>query len=445
MNRHQKIAAAFIFIALLMLVLNLIFGTLAAHSYTSPGIWKNTLGFIQLRPLHVSSALFWILLGAIGSIQFACTRIEGIKLNLTGLYLQYGLWIVAIIGIFYSYFTKQFGGREYWEFPPIFALPIALSWLLFAVNFLMAVKSIKDWPVYVWMWMTGLLFFLFTFSESYLWEFSFFREHFIKDMTIQWKSNGSMVGAWNQLIYGLAFYLMEKISGDKNFSRSKTVFGMYFLGLFNLMFNWSHHIYTLPTEQYIRVVGYAVSMTEWILFIRIIYNWKNTLTEAQKFTHHFTYKFLLAADVWVFFNLGLALLMSIPAINIYTHGTHITVAHAMGTTIGINSMILLAACMEFIGSGLTPKNRKLLKICFQITQVSLVIFWLNLIIIGIKKGLWQMTSEQTHFQEMMYGLHNWFRLFNYVGGVLMISLGIIAILFMISILRLNRQHIKQTD
>ena len=34
--------------------------------------------------------------------------------------------------------------------------------------------------------------------------------------------------------------------------------------------------------------------------------------------------------------------MSIPAFNLYTHGTQITVVHAMGTTIGINTMIVLA-------------------------------------------------------------------------------------------------------
>ena len=122
---------------------------------------------------------------------------------------------------------------------------------------------------------------------------------------------------------------------------------MYFLGLFNLMFNWGHHIYTLPTEKYIRYIGYAVSMTEWIFFIKIFYQWKKSVSTIQKNYHYFPYRFLMAADLWVFLNMAQAILMSIPAINIYTHGTHVTVAHAMGTTIGINSMILLAACFEF--------------------------------------------------------------------------------------------------
>src|SRR5690554_7380910 len=52
---------------------------------------------------------------------------------------------------------------------------------------------------------------------------------------------------------------------------------------------------------------------------------------------------MLLADFWIFLNIILALLISIPAINLFTHGTHITVAYSMGTTIGINTLILLSS------------------------------------------------------------------------------------------------------
>ncbi len=420
-----------------MLLLTLVFGSLAAHSYTSPGIWKNSLGFIQLRPLHVSSALLWILLGAIGSIRMAVGSFTEIKLSLKSSLIQAVLWFLAITGIFYSYFTHQFGGREYWEFPPVFALPVALSWLLFAFDLIRNLLRIKGWPVYMWMWMTGMVFFLFTFLESYLWQLPYFREHFIKDMTIQWKAGGAMVGAWNQLIYGLAFFLMEKISGDKKFAFSKTIFGMYFLGLFNLMFNWSHHIYTLPTENYIRYVGYIVSMTEWVLLLRIIYTWKKALEEGKKFVHQYAYWYLLAADVWVFLNLFLALCLSIPAINIYTHGTHVTVAHAMGTTIGINTMILLAASFYWVDKSQSERSKYWLSRLFWFTQVSLLLFWIILLIVGIKRGVWQMDPQPISFQQMMNESMGWFRLLNYLAGILMTTLGTIAVILIVRIKRMK--------
>ena len=114
------------------------------------------------------------------------------------------------------------------------------------------------------------------------------------------------------------------------------------------MFNWGHHIYTLPTHGFVKHISYAVSMTELFILGRIIYLWKDSLTTAKKNFHQTSYRFLMAADIWIFLTLVLAIAMSIPAINVYTHGTHITVAHTMGATIGINSFLLLAIAFDIL-------------------------------------------------------------------------------------------------
>ncbi|MBP8032957.1 MAG: cbb3-type cytochrome c oxidase subunit I [Bacteroidia bacterium] len=421
--QNFNIGNLFLVTSLCMLVLGLFFGILAAAIYIFPDFLIQQLGFISLRPLHVSSAIFWIILGATGCIY------NGLKpyITETATYkiaiIQWALWIVAIVGILISYFNKDFGGREYWEFNPVWALPIAIAWMLFLANFYTLVKKIKDWPVYIWMWLTGVLFFLFTFSENYLWVFPYFREHFITDMTIQWKVNGSLVGSWNQILYGTAIFLMDKISSTKNTGRSKFAFVMYFLGLFNLMFNWGHHIYTLPTEKYIRYIGYIVSMTEWIFFIKIIFDWKKSVSVVQKHYHYFPYRFIMAADIWIFINMGQAVLMSIPSINRYTHGTHITVAHAMGTTIGINTMILLAACFEFFNS---TDKRKYLNYLFWLLQLSLLIFWLSLNTAGIQKGIWQLSINQESYSKMMESLRPYFIVFAFAGLGLLLTLSSFA-------------------
>lgn len=445
-NTIQPVAKTFLALALLMLLLGLGLGVTAAHSYLYPDLWKNSaVGFSALRPMHVSSVLFWIILGATGCVYSGLWHKYGHLLSARLAVVQLTLWIIAIVWIFYNYLHSNFGGREYWEFNPWPALPIAVAWLLFIINFIKVAKTIRQWPVYLWMWMTGLVFFLFTFIENYLWLFPYFREHFVTDMTIQWKANGSLVGSWNQLLYGTAIFLMEKISGDKKTAYSKLSFAMYFLGLFNLMFNWGHHVYTLPTDAYVRYVGYAVSMTEWIFFARIIYTWKQSVSNMQKHYHYFPYRFLMASELWVFINMGQAIIMSIPAFNLYTHGTHVTVAHAMGTTIGINSMILLAACFEFLDTRCYPAqaNKKWLNISFWGTQVALLIFWFSLNAAGIEKGLWQMGNTNTSFSTMMSGLSNWFLLFVYSGIVLMITLGILAVVLLRNYVACNIKQRKQ--
>lgn len=421
-NNNINIGNLFLASAIIMLLSGLIFGILAAVIYISPDFLKNSLGFVSLRPMHVSAALFWIFLGATGSVYNGVKIVTKQEVSNSISVVQWILWVVAITGIFISYFTHQFGGREYWEFNPVWALPIAVAWILFFINFYKHIYKVKNWPVYMWMWFTGLIFFFFSFTENYLWIFPTIREHFITDMTIQWKVNGSLVGAWNQLIYGTAFFLMDRITGTKNVGKNNLAFAMYFLGLFNLMFNWGHHIYTLPTENYIRYIGYVVSMTEWIFFVKIIYNWKKSVNDIQRNYHYFPYRFLMASDFWVFINIGQASLLSIPAINIFTHGTHVTVAHSMGTTIGINSMILLAACFEFLKPQMyhETKPSRGLNISFWALQICLLILFLSLNIAGFKKGYWQLNTNQSSYSVMMQSLQPYFIVFLIAGiGILL--------------------------
>ena len=428
MNR-SVVWKGFAIFSLVVLFLGLNFGVLAAHSYTGRGNFGELLSFINLRPLHVTSVMLWILVGATAVLYWVMNELH-LKYKPLLAYLQLFCWIVAYVGIFISYLKGQFGGREYWEFPPVWSLPIFIAWCIMVYQYFSTLQHTDKSPVYIWMFGTGLTFFVFVFLENYLWAFDVFRADFVKDTTLQWKVNGSLVGCWNQMIYGASFFLMEKISGNKSIARSKMSYFMYFLGLFNLMFNWSHHIYTLPTEKYIRYVGYLVSMTEWVIFLRIIWTFRSTIESVRKHRNLISYRFLIAADVWVFLNLFMALLMSVPAINLYTHGTHITVAHAMGTTIGINSMILLGVmafalnCNEF-----SLKQTQLLSYSFWLLQFSLLFFWFSLIYAGIVKTMLQVSLPQVPHRYIMKQSVAIFKVFNYSGSIMLIGFTVVLFVF----------------
>lgn len=425
-NNSAQLASKFLKFALLLLAVGIFFGLIAALQYVIPGFLKYSLSFEKIRPLHVSSLVFWIIMAAMGAVltytqQYNRTSIKSYFL----LQVQFYLFIITSISILVSYFFSVFGGREYWEFHPLFAIPIATAWLLFIYNFYKTQKSFSAQPVYVWMWLTGLIFFLFTFIESYLWVFPYFRNNIINDMTIQWKSYGSMVGAWNMLIYGSSIFLMEKISGSTTYSFAKIAFALYFISLFNLMFNWGHHIYTLPTHAYVKHISYIVSMTELYIIGRIIWNWKSSVSDARKHYHILAYRFIMYADVWVFLNLGLAILMSIPSINLYTHGTHITVAHTMGATIGINTMLLLAFAVDILLMKANEQSKKLIHRGALILNISLFVFWLSLIFAGIHKSIWQMQNEQTAYSVMMKNLSPYFISFTIAGFSMAIGFSMI--------------------
>jgi nitric oxide reductase subunit B len=427
----NKTALLFIITALLALLLGIFFGILAGMQYILPDFIKEILPFNRLRPFHVTSVLSWIILSTIGGVYFYLPNTENTEIFSKKLQ-RIHLWIFIATGlaIYYCFFIGKMGGKEYLEFPPILIFPILIGWFLFGINYFKSiVGKAVNWPVYYWMWGTGIVFMIYHLSEAYIWLLPYFRENFIRSLTVQWKAGGSFVGSWNMLVYGTAIFLMAKIKGEETIGTQRESFFFYFLGLTNLMFNWAHHVYIIPTAPWIRYVAYGISMTEWIILFHIIYTWRKSLPEVSKIKYFMPYKFLITADIWIFLNLILAILLSIPSINLFTHGTHITVAHSMGTTIGINTTILLASVL-FIVYRLNPNfnfKMKQLQWGYKIFNYSLIIFWISLLLAGIKKSNWMYFTKDIPFSEMQTSLH-WFYIVFLLFGITML-IGLLLIVF----------------
>ena len=423
--KTDKYPLYFIYIGLISLLFGLICGLLAGFQYITPSFIKEVLPFNVLRPLHTLFVVSWILLSAIGGIYY---YIKPKNQNL--IRIHFWLFIITGIGIIVSYLTKNFAGKEYLEFPSYFYFPIVVGWILSGFNYYKTMlPSFKNWPVYYWMWATGIVFMIYHFTEAHLWLLPYFRDHFVQNISLQWKSGGSYVGSWNMLVYGTSLFVMSKISNDDSYAKSKKAFFFYFLGLTNLMFGWAHHIYIIPTAPWIRYLAYAISMTEWIILFSIIYDWKKNLSKEKQTKFLLAYRLMILADFWVFLNIILALLISIPSINLFTHGTHITVAHSMGTTIGINTLILLSSIAFIIDSEskFTLVSEKRIALGIKIFNVSFLLFWISLLIMGIKKGYWNFFSKNESFSQLQDSLHWIYVLFISFG--LGIFIGLYNIVF----------------
>jgi nitric oxide reductase subunit B len=419
----------FILFAILALLGGILFGILGAFQFVIPKFFE-WIPFIKSRPLHVSLVIAWIFLSAVGGIYYYLPKYCNVTLFSNKLQKLH-LWIFILTGfaVIISYLMGKFGGREYWEFPPILAVPIIVSWLIFGFNYFKTVfTKTEPWPVYLWMWGTGIFFFLFTYLESNLWNFSYFRDHLVRDITVQWKAGGSLVGSWNMLVYGTAIFLMDRIQREDKIAKSRLAFIMYFLGLTNLIFNWAHHIYIVPNAIWVRYIAYGISMTELLILGKIIWNWKRDLTKSLRDFHILSIRFIVASDVWILLNLILGILLSIPAINIFTHGTHLTVAHAMGSTIGINTMILIASCLYLIPDAtnlqFSPLQSKIISVGFWIMNIILLFFWLALIFAGYSKG-YLVVEDKLTFQEIMLHIRPYLTIIaitgiGIFGGILMI-------------------------
>lgn len=426
----KEIGLLFVTLGLVSLLAGILFGAIAAFQFVFPE-FLNQFSFVKVRPLHVSLVVAWIFSSAIGGIYYYMNNYCGVKLWSEKL-ARFHFWIFIITGlcILTCYLMGKFGGREYWEFPAILSIPIFISWILFGLNyFKSASQKAGSWPIYMWMWATGIVFFFITFTESYLWIFPYFRNNLARDLTVQWKAYGALTGSWNMLVYGTAIFVMTRIKGDEKMAHSRTAFLMYFLGFSNLLFGWAHHIYIVPSAIWIRMISYVMSMTELLILAKIIIDWKNSLEEAKKDFHIVSYKFIVASDVWVFLNLILALTISIPAVNVYTHGTHVTVAHSMGSSIGINTMILLASVFFLVKdvtkSEFSVAQKKQISFGFWMFNMFFTVFWVSLILAGIQKGFFTV-EDKLSFQEIMHKIYPVLLVFAFSGIGIITGLLLIA-------------------
>ena len=427
----RSAAKAFLVLALSYLLFGLLLGVIGGFQYILPPFLKDQLSFQQTRPLHVYLVITWIFTAAQAGIYYYLPGIAN-----RPLYWQQGIWwhfilqLTVSLFIITSFFLGNFGGREYLEFPPLLGAFILLSWIPFAINFFFTLKpNYKTAPVYIWSWSTGIIFFFITLSESYLWLFDFFRTNIIRDVTVQWKALGSMVGSWNMLVYGTAIYVMEQTSGNNKPARSPLAFFFYFLGLINLMFNWGHHTYIVPAAPWVKNVAYVISMTELLILAHLIIQWRKMMRNGRKNYHLISYRLLSYSDGWIILNLILAITISVPAWNYYTHGTHITVAHAMGTTIGINTMLLFASIFYIIKNEkaeVLEKRKTWIRKGIIITNIALVIFWASLLGSGLVKISGRLNNEA--FYIIMQKCQPYFKVFAYSGTLIFIGLFILIFL-----------------
>ena len=335
--------------AVACLLLTLLGGALAVLFYIPPlarHLHSAGLSFQNLRPIHTTFASAWIFLGGITCVFHYLHNTFG---EMTAperrrFRFQMICWGLAGLGIAA---TLPFGlgsGREYLGFHPAFSLLIIAGWVAFAVTFFGRVRQ-QFWerPVYVYMWATGILFFLYTFSEGHAWLIPGIRNHPIVDLQIQWKHCGTVVAAFNMLIYGSLMYMGETLSGDKTYARSTKGFAFMGIGMLNSFTNYAHHTYHLPQNELIKWIAFVVSMLEIILLIDLFFTVRRSL-KTRNPTDHFTFSqgAMTVARHWVLGLLLVAILISIPPLNSFIHGTHVVMAHAMGSEIGIDSLIVFA-------------------------------------------------------------------------------------------------------
>ena len=143
-----------------------------------------------------------------------------------------------------------------------------------------------------------------------------------------------------------------------------------------------------------------------------------------------------SAKWWTFAILFSSILISVPPLNSVIHGTYVVTGHAMGATIGIDTMVLLAAIFwllkEFVAArdGVDPGWFKSVSMRRRViglnVAVAALVVWLH--ISGLVTGLTRMrfAPGETYIAPVWLGASN---------GILFAVTGAMALVFFERVLR----------
>lgn len=393
-----RLVGLFVIFSLILLFMTTITGPLASLYYSDyfsliRDHWK--IPFQLLRPLHTFTAMTWVFVSGLAFVLYFLLlhhseKAELIKSRFKTVFV---LWLLAgLLGIA-SLFNLNFTGREYIIFPPYVSLFVMGGWLIYGFTFF-SLSGLKrtDWPIYKWMWGTSIFLFITSFTEGHFYLLESISVLPLRDMAIEWKSYGSLVGSFNLIVYGNLIFFSERITGDKEYAFSRKAFLLFIIGTLNSFTNSVHHTYHLPQGHWAKTFAFVVSMLEVIIFIKVFFDlWGLKKVIKLKEKYPLAAFFMASATLWTFIQLAMGILLSIPPLNSVVHGTTVVLAHSMGAMIGIDTMAQLAV-LSFLYQELFPGRQSPARILFLqclivFLNLALILFSIILIFQGIQSGM----------------------------------------------------------
>ncbi len=338
MYRSQQLALKYFIAAIALFGIMIVFGLLASAQYVHMGFLFQVLDFSITKTLHIDTMILWLLMGFMGCIYWFLPQelerdVEGIKLAEIMFYiLCTAIATVAAVFIFVQYggsneFSMWFinQGRKYVEAPRWAAIGIVLVVLVFSYNIVAtAIKAKKITGI-----MGVLMIDLVPLFALYLIAFPRITNMSVDLFWWWWLVHLWVEGTWEVLIGCImALALMQLLGTARRIVETwlyievALVLGTGILGL-------GHHYFWIGTPEYWLAIGGLFSALEPLpLLGMVVHAVYDAGTHHMKTTNKPALYWMMAEAFGNFLGAGVfGFMMTLPQINLFSHGTQWTVSH----------------------------------------------------------------------------------------------------------------------
>ena len=428
MFRSQQLALKYFAAAMTLFGIMVVAGLLASIPYVQDGFLLNKLDFSVTKMLHIDTMIIWLLMGFMGAVYWFLPieferEVEGIKLA------EIMFWIfcaavavVATVFIFVQYgpatemslwFINQ--GRKYVEAPRWAAIGITLVVLVFVYNVVgTAIKSRKITGI-----MGVLIVDLIPLFGLYLIAFPSIT-NMSEDQYWWWWLVHLWVEATWEILIGciMALALMQLLGTARRIVEAwlyievALVLGTGILGL-------GHHYFWIGTPSYwLGIGGFFSALEPLPLLGMVVHAVYDAGAHRMKTTNKPAFFWVMAEAFGNFIGGGVfGFMMTLPQINLFTHGTQWTVSHghfafwgAYGC--GVIAVIYLALQKSRAAQQL---DGTIWKWSFALLNIGMVGMVGALLVSGISQAFYERAMGGSTLQAFIEGQTNvWF-----VQGIVM--------------------------
>lgn len=445
MYRSQKLALRYFVAAITLFGVMTAAGLLSALYYIDPSLLYNVFDFQMAKILHIDTLIIWLLMGFIGAVYWFLPKELGREV--VGIWIAEVLFyvfcaavaVVAVVFIVVQYggsneFSMWFinQGRKYVEAPRWAAVGVVVVVLAFVFNVTATAWRARK--------MTGLLgvltLDLVPLAVLYLDAFPKIT-NMSHDLYWWWWLVHMWVEATWEVLIGclMAWSLMELMGTSRRIVETwlyievMLVLGTGILGL-------GHHYFWIGTPQYwLSIGGFFSALEPLPLLGMVVHAVYDAGTHHMKTTNRPAFYWVLAEAFGNFIGAGVfGFMMTLPQINLYSHGTQWTVSHGHFAFWGAYGCGVIAIMYLILQRTRNAEHfdSRAWKWGFGLLNLGLVGMVGGLLIAGITQAIYERAEGGSTLQGFVVASeHPWFRSAMYARFIfgLVFALGYLALVY----------------
>ena len=381
-------APVYIILSAIGFVFAAVIGLQGALKLVLPPEMTSWMAFELLRPMHTFLAMGAVLAGLFGLVEAILVKHTGKQGHPAFLILFATFLLVGPAALMMGQGT----GREYFPAPlwvSAILLPVLFSqaWRLMSAHKMLTERS----PEGFWLLGFGALFILLAWMESHLRLLEPLLYSFTRDLSVQWHAIDTMFAGMNTVLFGTVMFMMS--------ARPKPLrpWVLFAISGFSVLLTFGHHHYVSAQPGMIKTLAVIASMVAILSLVRHFIAWRKA--QGTSTNPSYLEPVLRSVEFWVIISVLSGVIFAIPQINLITHGTYLTLIHAMGSMIGVNFLIIVLGALAFSVSPETVRGERI-QLGVRLTNWSLGGLWLVLGASGLVRGVMRIEHEYFEFQPI---------------------------------------------